>query len=56
MHIFASLNLEVTASESLNVVDSDTSSNWGSVWPGIAAHFGWEGVESLEAGQSARET
>jgi hypothetical protein len=55
MHIWASLNPDVTAGESFNVADSDTSCSWESVWPGIAAYFGLEGVGPPEAGQLAGE-
>jgi len=55
MHIWASLNLDVTAGESFNVADADMSCSWESVWPGIAAYFGLEGVGPPEAGQLAGE-
>jgi hypothetical protein len=55
MHIFASLHPGLSGGESFNIADSDMSSSWESVWPGIAIYFGLEGVGPPLAGQLAGE-
>jgi hypothetical protein len=47
-HIYASLHPELTAGKAFNIADVDEGLSWATVWPGIVAYFGLEGMGPVE--------